>query len=144
MQRFPQFILLLMLMCSAHLAWSQVDASSPAEYTTVRWNHDTLSFGLIEEGTILLDSFVVTNTGKVPYQIRDVRTSCDCTVLRFPKTAIQPGQTATVRVEFDSQGKAGKAQPGIIVYDNTPNLRSILYLNGRVVPRKKPKNSMGN
>lgn len=126
-------------------AWSQVSSSEVQDYTTVTWNRDTLEFGVIEEGAILLDSFVVTNTGALPYQIRSVRSSCDCTVLRYPKTPVQPGKTASIRIEFDSHGKAGMTQPGIVVYDNsTPNLRSILYLNGRVVPRKKPKNLMGN
>ncbi len=144
MLRFPRLILILLFIGAAIPAESQTDPS-PAERTTVSWSRDTLDFGVIEEGTILLDSFTVTNTGVIPYQIRSVRTSCDCTVLRYPKSPLQPGKTATIRVEFDSQGKAGLAQPGIILYDNSaPNLRSILYFNGRIVPRKKPKNAMGN
>ncbi|MBK8429534.1 MAG: DUF1573 domain-containing protein [Lewinellaceae bacterium] len=80
----------------------------------------------------MLDSFTVTNTGVIPYQIRRVRTSCDCTVLsQYPKSPLQPGKTATIQVRFDSQGKAGLARPRtIILYDNSaPNLRSILYFN---------------
>lgn len=134
--------ILLGLPCRGH---AQVEPVSNGNLTTVSWNRDTLQFGIIEEGTILLDSFVVTNTGTLPYQITNARASCDCTVLRYPKTPVKPGQSASIRIEFDSQGKAGLTQPGIIIYDNsTPNLRSILYLNGRVVPRKKPKNSMGH
>ncbi len=144
MLRFLRFTLLLIFFGAAFPAESQVD-TSPAERTTVSWSRDTLDFGVMEEGAILLDSFTVTNTGAVPYQIRSVRTSCDCTVLRYPKSPVQPGKTATIRVEFDSRGKSGLAQPGIILYDNSmPNLRSILYFNGRIVPRKKPKNAMGN
>lgn len=142
MLRFPRLTLFLVCMIAADFAWSQ---APPAGLTTVTWNRDTLDFGVIEEGAILLDSFSVTNTGTVAYLIRGVRTSCDCTVLRYPKTPIQPGKSASIRVEFDSQGKAGLAQPGIILYDNsTPNSRSILYFKGRIIPRKKPKNAMGN
>lgn len=144
MLRYLYPTLLLMFFGTVQNGWSQVNMTAAADYTTVQWQPDTIQFGVIEEGTILLDSFVVTNTGTVPYQIRNVRSTCECTVLRYPKTPIQPGKSAAIRVEFDSQGKAGMAQPGVIVYDNsTPNLRSILYFNGRVVPRKKPKNSMG-
>ncbi len=142
MLRFPRLILILVCMIAADLAWSQ---AQPTGLTTVVWNRDTLDFGVIEEGAILLDSFSVTNTGPVPYQIRSVRSNCDCTVLRYPKTPVQPGKSATIRVEFDSRGKAGMAQPGIILYDNsTPNSRSILYFKGRIMPRKKPKNAVGN
>lgn len=102
-------------------------------------------FDNIYEGAILLDSFRVTNTGERPYMIRDVKTSCDCTVLKFPKEPLLPGQTAAIRVEFDSAGKAGPAQPGIIVYDNSkPNSRNILYLSGYIIPKKKPRNPLGN
>lgn len=108
--------------------------------TTVRWNRDTVHFGKVEEGRILLDSFKVTNTGREPYIIREVKTSCDCTVLRYPNFPVMPGETATLRIEFDSRGKIGRTIPGIIVYDNSsPNARNLLYLKGEVVPRKKPK-----
>lgn len=104
--------------------------------TTVVWSRDTLRFGFVEEGTILLDSFVVTNTGQSPYVITDIRTSCDCTVLKKPEFPLMPGESLTLRVEFNSMGKRGQSQPGIIVYDNSsPNLRNILYLDGEVVAR---------
>ena len=123
------------------LGLAQADNALPTNLTTVSWKPDTLQFGIIEEGTILLDSFVLTNTGLLPYEIRGAKASCDCTVLRYPKTPIKPGQSASIRIEFDSQGKAGLTQPGIIIYDNSsPNLRRILYLNGRVMPRRKPRN----
>ncbi len=109
--------------------------------TTVHWNRDTVHFGKIEEGQLLLDSFRVTNTGREPYIIRDVKTSCDCTVLRYPTFPVMPGESATLRVEFDSHSKIGFALPGIIVYDNSsPNARNLLYLRGEVTPKKKPKN----
>lgn len=108
--------------------------------TTVSWNRDTIRFGQVEEGSIVIDSFRVTNTGVYPYIVRDVKASCDCTVLQFPKFPVMPGETATVRVEFDSQGKIGRATPGIVVYDNsTPNTRNILYLDGAILPRVKKK-----
>lgn len=119
-------------------------STAALERTTVEWEPDTLFFDDINEGHILLDSFRVTNTGDQPYVIKSVKASCDCTVLRFPKEPIPPGKTATLRVEFDSAGKAGPAQPGIVVYDNSrPNSRSILYLSGNITPRKKPKNPLG-
>jgi hypothetical protein len=61
--------------------------------------------------------------------------------MRYPKFPVLPGETATVRVEFKSQGKVGKTIPGIIIYDNSsPNQRNLLYLNGEVTPKVKPKN----
>ncbi|MFN0174022.1 MAG: DUF1573 domain-containing protein [Saprospiraceae bacterium] len=113
--------------------------------TTVRWAQDTIHLGKVIEGEIITDSFLVTNTGANPYIIKDVKTTCDCTVLRRPTFPLMPGETASVRIEFDSRGKIGRTTPGVVVYDNTrPNGRHIVYLNAEVVPRVKPKNSLGN
>jgi hypothetical protein len=105
--------------------------------TRVQWDRDTAFFGALDEGLIVLDSFRVTNTGAQPYLIRSVAASCDCTVLSYTAFPVMPGETVTLRVEFDSRSKAGLATPGIIVYDNSaPNGRSILYLHGEVIPIK--------
>lgn len=134
-------VLLLLPAVAGNLS---AQTTAALEKTTVQWAPDTLFFEEINEGHILMDSFLVTNTGDHPYVIRSVKASCDCTVLRFPKDPIPPGKSAAIRVEFDSAGKAGPAQPGIVVYDNSrPNSRSILYLSGYIVPRKKPKNPLG-
>ena len=141
MFRIVCFFLIVAALFAPGKNLAQTDNYLPVNLTTVSWKPDTLQFGIIEEGTILLDSFVLTNTGVLPYEIRGAKASCDCTVLRYPKKPIPPGQSASIRIEFDSQGKAGLTQPGIIIYDNSsPNLRSILYLNGRVMPRRKPRN----
>ncbi len=107
--------------------------------TTVSWNRDTLFFQNIPEGTPLLDSFLVTNTGAAPYLIRGTETTCDCTVLRVPEHPVMPGETAVLRFEFNTSEKLGSATPAIILYDNSsPNKRNILYLKGNIIPRKKP------
>ncbi len=113
--------------------------------TTVRWAQDTIQLGQIGETETVFDSFLVTNTGAKPYIIKDVKATCDCTVLRRPTFPLMPGETAAIRVEFDPRGKIGRTTPGVVIYDNTrPNGRHIVYLNADVVPRVKPKNSMGN
>ena len=104
----------------------------------VTWNRDTIFFPRMPEGNRLIDSFVVRNTGSTPYLIRETKTTCDCLILKSPDYPVMPGQSAVVRVEFDSRGKRGVSTPAIILYDNSvPNKRSILYLRGEITPRKK-------
>ena len=106
--------------------------------TTVNWNRDTLFFNDLIAGTPLLDSFVVTNTGKAPYLITGTKTTCDCTVLQLPEHPVMPGESAVLRIEFKSNGKLGITTPAILIFDNSfPNKRNILYLKGNVVPSKK-------
>jgi hypothetical protein len=111
-------------------------ASEPR--TRVEWSRDTVDFGEIEEGAYVLDSFIVKNTGDAPYIIREIKTTCNCELIKYPKKPILPGQSATIRIEFDSHFKSGVVTPGLVVYDNSiPNRRSILYLKGYIVPRRK-------
>jgi len=106
--------------------------------TSVRWDRDTLFFGDLEEGASLIDSFRVTNTGNTPYLISGTKAICDCIVHQVPEYLIMPGETAVLRLEFDSSGKLGPVNPAVIVYDNSfPNKRSILYLKGNITARKK-------
>lgn len=104
----------------------------------ISWDRDTLFFDDIVEGSSLIDSIRLTNTGDTPYLIHHTKAICDCTILQAPKYLIMPGETAVLRLEFDSSGKLGPVMPAIIIYDNSfPNKRSILYLKGNVSARKK-------
>ncbi len=105
---------------------------------TVVWAPDTLVLGDMLDGTVHIDSFRVTNTGKYPYWIRYARATCDCTAIQVPDYPILPGESAVLRIEFDSRGKLGHSRPILIVYDNsTPNRRHILHVRAHVLPRKK-------
>lgn len=115
------------------------------ERTTVRFVKDTLFLGRLDEGSIVSDSFLVTNTGSRPYLIKEIKASCDCTVLRRPEYPLMPGETAAIRIDFDTRGKIGVSTPGVVIYDNSrPNGRQIVYLQADIVPRVKPKNMSGN
>ncbi|MCK6693995.1 MAG: DUF1573 domain-containing protein [Thermoanaerobaculia bacterium] len=104
----------------------------------VAWNRDTIFFPKMPEGNRLIDSFTVRNTGSTPYLIQGTKTTCDCVILKSPDHPVMPGESAVVRVEFDSRGKRGLSTPAIILYDNSiPNKRTILYLRGEIAPRKK-------
>lgn len=110
------------------------------QLASVYWERDTVFFNDLPEGTVLLDSFRVTNSGGTPYSIASVKSTCDCAVLNPPQHPIMPGESAILRIQFDSSGKLGTATPAIILYDNsTPNKRHILYLSGNIVARKKPR-----
>ncbi|MCS6930110.1 MAG: DUF1573 domain-containing protein [Saprospiraceae bacterium] len=108
--------------------------------TTVAWSPDTLFLGDVMEGTLHIDSFRVVNTGKHPYWILNMRTTCDCTVVYAPNYPIMPGESAVLRIQFDSRGKLGHSRPVLIVYDNSaPNKRNILHIKAHVLSRKRAR-----
>jgi Protein of unknown function (DUF1573) len=108
--------------------------------TEVSWSRDTLNFGEVEEGKIVLDSVLLVNTGDKPYIVTEVKSSCDCAVNSDPIVLLMPGDITTVRVQLNTYGKKGKVQGALVFFDNSaPNARSIIYIKGIVRPVKTAK-----
>ncbi len=111
-----------------------------SDLTTVRWSHDTLFFSGVTQEKNYIDSFSVINTGRYPYLITGIQTTCDCTVVQAPDHPIMPGESAIVRFDLKTSDKLGETTPAIIIHDNSyPNKRQILYLNGDIRLAKKPR-----
>ncbi|MDW8228506.1 MAG: DUF1573 domain-containing protein [Saprospiraceae bacterium] len=105
--------------------------------TTVSWLPDTLHLGDMADRIVHVDSFRVTNTGQYPYLIERARATCDCVIYQTPDYPIMPGESATLRVEFNSREKIGHSRPVVVVYDNSfPNRRQILHIKAHILPRK--------
>lgn len=77
-------------------------------------------FGEVTEGTKVTHDFIFTNTGEAPLIITNVETPCDCTSPYWPKNPVMPGKSDTIKVEFDSKGKAGVFHKIIKVHTNLP------------------------
>lgn len=55
------------------------------------------------------------NVGTEPLVISKVETTCGCTAVEYPKYPIVPGDTATLKIEYDGKGKS----PGMFTKDIT-------------------------
>lgn len=83
-------------------------------------------FGKIKEGDKVTYDFKFTNTGEVPLLISAVKASCGCTTPEWPKGLIKPGESEKIRVAYDSKGREGEFNKGIVVTANTyPNTVTI-------------------
>lgn len=99
----------------------------PAEYRRDKKNAPHISFekthhdfGEANEGDILRTGFKFTNTGKKVLKIKDISTSCGCTVSKLKKKTIQPGESQVIKVEFNTLGKFGYQSKSVMVYTNDP------------------------
>jgi hypothetical protein len=83
-------------------------------------------FGKIIEGETVSYDFNFTNTGKSDLIIAEVTSSCGCTVPSYPKTPIRPGESGTLKVAFNSNGRRGFQSKSVVVAANTqPNVTMI-------------------
>jgi hypothetical protein len=61
-----------------------------------------VNYGNIERGADGVRNFKFTNTGKAPLIISDAKGSCGCTVPTYPKEPIMPGESAEIKVKYDT------------------------------------------
>lgn len=75
-------------------------------------------FGPMEEGKIAGWKVDFKNTGTSELNIKDIKTSCGCTAASVTGRHIKPGESGSLRIEFDSAGKAGRLSRTVTLYTN--------------------------
>ncbi|HSZ24680.1 MAG TPA: DUF1573 domain-containing protein [Cytophagaceae bacterium] len=102
-----------------------------------KFEKTTHDFGIIKSGNdTLWTDFKFTNDGTEPLMISDVKTSCDCTLAKWPKTAIQPGQSGIIKGGFKIEGKSDAFTKNLIIMANTTPGTTFLTIKGLIVQNK--------
>lgn len=100
----------------------------------LRFETEKYDFGKVKEGDIVYYVFDFENIGKVPLLIRDVRSTCGCTVPKWPETPVAPGEKGSISVKFDTTNKFSEQSKPIIITANTYPATTRVYLYGYVEP----------
>jgi hypothetical protein len=88
--------------------------------------------------------FEFTNTGKEPLILTNVRSSCGCTVPKWPREPILPGHSDVIDVEYKTN-RIGKINKTITVQSNANTATVVLRISGQVLkqePTATPENAM--
>jgi hypothetical protein len=128
------FIALIALSCNTG-SGNNGTAAPVRDSTTVQILDSAYDFGKATEGEKVDFSFRFRNTGDHPLVIRDARASCGCTKPTWPKEPIPPGAMATIKAEFNSEGRVGPAYKVITVLSNAKPGFPPLKLTGVVVKK---------
>ncbi len=94
-------------------------------------------FGTINEGDVVETEFIVKNIGEVDLIIADAKGSCGCTVPEPPKEPIAPGQSAPIKVSFNSNGKPGQQSKTVTLTTNTEEGNEVFNIKANVTPKTK-------
>jgi hypothetical protein len=115
-------------------ASDQKSENTLPEITFEKTTHD---YGRLIQGEKVSYSFKYTNTGTADLLISNVTAGCGCTVPRFTRDPIKPGENGTVTVIFDSQGRRGFQNKSVTVISNTiPNTTALNVKAIIVVPEQ--------
>ena len=104
-------------------------AQKPAE---IKFDETTHHFGeFSEKNAKQTCTFTFTNVGEAPLIINQAVASCGCTVPKYPKEPIQPGEKGAIEVQYNGAGKSlGFFKKSITVRTNGAVELTRLYIDG--------------
>ncbi len=98
-------------------------------------SHD---FGSMNQGEKVSWTYRFKNTGNADLIISSAVGSCGCTVPHYPKGTVHAGDTGTIDVTFDSEGKQGKVLKSVTVVTNCQPSTKILTFTANIqIPKYK-------
>lgn len=107
--------------------------------TTIYFPRDSYNFGQITEGDVVSYTFSFTNSGDETLIIHSAKGSCGCTVPKYSKRPIQPGEKGQIEVSFDSRDREGPNTKGVFIESNTVPSLTILKISAEVLPKPDKK-----
>jgi len=88
----------------------------------VEFNEAEHDFGTLTEGEVVSYTFGFKNTGSGSLVIKSASASCGCTVPKYDKEPISPGDSGSLEVVFNTLGKLGQQHKTVGIRTNgSPN-----------------------
>ena len=81
-----------------------------AEADPLSWD-----FGAVREGAVLKHVFTLKNDSAKILNIKNVNTSCGCTISKIDKKKLSSGESALIEVQFNSKGYSGDVRQFVYV-----------------------------
>lgn len=121
----------VMLVCGM----TAVMAQKPAQ---IKFDKTTHNFGTFSEKEPKVScTFTYTNIGEQPLVINQAMPSCGCTVAKYTKTPVQPGEKGEIKVTYNGTGKfPGHFKKSITVRTNGAVEMTRLYIEGDMTEAK--------
>jgi len=94
---------------------------------------DTIDYGTVAYASDGTRYFTFKNTGKEPLIISEAHGSCGCTIPTAPKEPIQPGQTAQIKVHYDTQRAGQSFFKTVTITSNATDAIKTVYIKGTVL-----------
>ncbi|AZA55473.1 DUF1573 domain-containing protein [Chryseobacterium sp. G0201] len=109
-------------------------APSNQPLTTIALSENSFDFGKIKKGDKVEHVYEITNTGKNPLVISEVKPGCGCTVPDFTKEPIMPGKKGKITLHFDSSSFDGNVSKYADVFANVDKAPIKLTFTANIQP----------
>lgn len=98
----------------------------------IEFEKEVHDFGKLQVGADAVVDFKFKNTGNEPLIISNARGSCGCTVPEWPREPIAPGQSASIKVSYDSK-RIGPINKSVTITSNAAsNPNKVIRIKGNI------------
>ena len=120
-----------------------VEPVAPTPTTKIEFTETNYDFGDIKQGDVVKHTFKFTNAGENDLVLKNVKPTCGCTALNWPREPIAPGESGEIEAQFNSRGKRGKQNKYFTIeYNGEPKMERVAFTGNVIVPT--PKVTTGN
>lgn len=117
--------------------FSKLTAADKADAPVAAFDSTTHNFGTVAQGTVVNYEYTFTNKGKRDLVIRKTKPSCGCTASEPSKSILKPGESSSIKVSFDTNGRTDRQVKYVTVITNDPKTPMVnLALDGTVTATK--------
>ena len=97
-----------------------------------KFDQTTINVGTFPASSPVKEAvFTFTNIGNAPLVINEVIASCGCTIPKYDKRPIAPGQKGSIEITYNGQGKfAGHFKKSITIKSNATTEMTRIYIEG--------------
>ncbi len=119
----------------------------------IEFEQEVIDYGEVAYASNGEREFVIKNTGDAPLIITKTKGSCGCTVPTKPTEPILPGESAVMKVKYDTKRGGQPFSKSITVTSNATNAPTkVVRIKGKVLanpnasanPKKKHLKKMAN
>lgn len=102
-----------------------------------KFETETIDYGKIAYGSEGKRTFEFTNIGDAPLIIKDIKSTCGCTVPKKPEKPIMPGEKGQIEVSYDTKRPGGFSK-AITIMSNAKKKRRMLKIKGFITKDAAP------
>jgi len=122
------YILLFLFAAGCHTQNKNTAAKKQEIGDVYSWD-----FGQVKEGEVLKHDFIFKNTSGDTINIKDINTSCGCTVSKVEKKTLAPGESTVIEAQYNTKGYSGAVQQYVYMRIDKPDAATTASVNGTVL-----------
>ena len=96
-----------------------------------KFESETIDYGKIDKGSDGERIFTFTNVGDQPIIIKNIQSSCGCTVPKKPEKPVVPGEKGEIKVSYDTK-RVGGFSKSITIFSNATEAAKVIRIKGIV------------